>query len=240
MNEEIGQKVFQQVMNIWIIPEIERRKNLGRIDKKFILRGAQIVFSLDWKFPKIRINEEVKAIIEGKPTRDIKKGEAVYEKDLEMIGNIKLTDDDSNCGHITVLRFKDSWIVSFDAHYNQKIRKEYLDASKDFYESAIENLNKKRLRVFYDNAFSSAELCAISILLSWSNKKIINNKRHNQRIEIFKSSEGKKDDYSILLKKLNGIRKSARYLSNTSFKYENPERIKITLKEMINFAEKFL
>ena len=243
MNEKFKQKVFKQVIDIWINPEIERRKKLGIIDNNFILSKAQIVFSLERGFSKIRINEEVKAIIELRVNRDIKKGEIVREKDVAQIKNIKLTDGDSNCGHITILRFKDKWIVSFDANYNKKIRKDYLGAAKEFYESAIENLHKKRLRVFYDNAYSSAELCAISILLSWSSKNIINNKKHYQRIEIFEdftNSGNAKMVYSNLLKKLKGIRKSARYISNTDFKNENHEKIKFLLKEMIGFAKSFL
>jgi hypothetical protein len=241
MEEEIGQKIFQQVMDIWVIPEIERRKYSGRIDQNFILNGAQIVFSFEWRFPKIRINDEIKAVMEGKINRDIKKGEKVYEKDLDSIESIKLTNEDSNCGHITILRFRDKWVVSFDANYNKKIRKEYLDASKEFYKSASENLDQNYLRVFYDNAFSSAELCALSILLSWSSKKIINDKKHYQRIEFFeKAAEVNKTNHPKLLRKLKNLRQSARYLSNDDFQREKHEEIKSALKEMIDFANTLL
>ena len=127
-NEEIGQKVLQQVMEIWINPEIERRKKLGKIGDNFTLSKAQIVFSLI-SGNKIRINNEVKAIAKCKAKKPIKKGDIIYESDVDNIENIKLTDDDFNCAHITLLRFKNNWVVSFDATYNKE-SKEHLHASK--------------------------------------------------------------------------------------------------------------
>jgi len=178
MDEEIGQKIFQQTLDIWIIPEIERRKKRGVVDDKFVVSKAQIIFSLDKGFNEVRLNEEVKAIIEGKATRDIKKGETIYEKDLENIENIKLSDEDFNCAHITLLLFKGKWIISFDFRYNKEIIREHIEASKEFYESAIENLNKERLRPFYEDAFGAAELSAKGILLSLPDEKILHGRNH--------------------------------------------------------------
>ena len=48
MDEEIQQRVFQQVMDIFIIPEIEKRRAYGKVKENFILSKAQIVFSLDY------------------------------------------------------------------------------------------------------------------------------------------------------------------------------------------------
>lgn len=240
MDEEIKQKVFQQVVDLWINPEIERRKKLGKIKEAFILTKVQIVFSLERGFNKIRFNEEVKAIAEAKVKRDITKGEAVTEEDIEEIKNIKLTDDDRNCAHITLLRFKDKWIIAFDARYHQKLREEYIKASKEFYESAKDNLERERFRAFYDNAFSSAELCVISILLEWLNKDIVDNKDHHQRYNIFKNfidlGNGK-TAYSETLKELDGIRKSARYLASNEYLKKDHYKLLSVLKELINFAE---
>ncbi|MEK6952943.1 MAG: HEPN domain-containing protein [Nanoarchaeota archaeon] len=241
MDEEIGNKVFQQVIDLWVNPEIERRRKLGKIKEGIILSKIQIVFSLERGFNKVRFNEEVKAIAEAKANRKIEKGEIVTEKDIDEIKSIKLTDDDKNCAHITLLRFKDKWIIAFDARYHQKLRADYIEASKEFYESAIDNLKKGHLRVFYDNAFSSAELCVISILLGWLKKDIIDNKKHHQRYNVFKNFTdlgNGKSVYSDTLKELDGIRKSARYLASDIYKQKDSSRISSTLKEMIEFTEK--
>jgi len=239
MNEEIGQKVFQQVIDLWVNPEIERRRKLGLIKEGLVLSKIQVVFSLEKGFNKVRFNEEVKAIVEAKANKRIEKGQIVTEKDVDEIQNIKVSDDDKNCAHITILKFKDKWIISFDARYHQKLRTEYIKASKEFYDSAIDNLKDRRLRVFYDNAFSSAELCVISILLGFLKKDIIDNKKHHQRYDLFKSFTdigNGKAIYSQTLKELNGIRKSARYLASNEYEQKDHNKISSILKEMISFA----
>jgi uncharacterized protein (UPF0332 family) len=238
MEDEIKQKVFQQVMDIWIIPEIERRKKLGKISGNFVLSKAQVVFSLI-SGNRIRINEEVRAIAECRAKKAVNKGDLIYEQDVDNIENIKLTDDDYNCAHITLLRFKDNWIVAFDAKYNEKSR-EHLLASKEFYESAKDNLEKNRLRPFFENAFASAELSIKSVLLSQQVKKILHNKNH--RVIVVKFNEHCKSPevktrFNPILSKLNLLRSSARYLSSEDFKKENPREILSILDEMIRFAE---
>src|SRR3989344_7769146 len=151
MDEEIKQKVFQQVMDIFVSPEIERRRKEGSIKDGTVISKMQIVFSLDKGKNETRLNDEVKAIVRGRATRDIQKGEAVYEKDIDAIEDIELTDEDVNCGHITLLLFKNNWIISFDFRYNKERVKNHIEASKEFYDSAKDNLEKNRLRPFYEN-----------------------------------------------------------------------------------------
>lgn len=239
----MGQKVFQQVIDFWVNPEIEKRIKLGKIREGIELSKIQIVFSLERGFNKVRFNEEVKAIVEAKINRNIIKGEEVSEKDVEEINNLRLTDDDKNCGHITLLRFKDKWIIAFDAIYHKRLSKDYIEASKEFYDSARDDLEKRRLRAFYDNSFSSAELCVISILLGWMNKDIIDNKKHHQRYSVLKKFTdlgNGKAIYSETLKKLDGIRKSARYLGSNKYLNEDPNKLFLVLKEMIDFAERLI
>lgn len=241
MDEEIRKKIFQQVMDIFVTPEIERRIKEGKIKDGTVISKMQIVFSLDKGKNEVRLNKEVKAIAKSKINRAIKKGEVVYENDIDNIEKIELIDDDKNCAHITLLLFKNSWIVSFDFKYNKNRVKEHIEASKEFYESAKDNLDKNRLRPFFECAFASAELSAKAVLLTLPDKKILEGKNHKDRIKQFKNwtelgNAPKK--HSEVLIKLNSLRPSARYLSSDDFKKENPEEIKGVLKEMIDFAEK--
>ena len=120
MDDEIKIRVFKQVMELWVLPEIERRKKEKRLEEPFVLRTAQILFSHDKGTQKIRLNQEVKAVAKSKAKRDIKKGEIVYEKDIDNIEDIQLTEQDPNCAHITLVLFKGKWFVSFDFRYNKK------------------------------------------------------------------------------------------------------------------------
>lgn len=241
MDEEFKQRVLQQVIDFWIIPEVEKRRNLNRLPRDFKLRSAQIIFSLERGWNKVRLNEEVKAIAKSKVNRSIKKGDTVYENDIDNIKKIELTDDDKNCAHITLLLFKNSWVVSFDFKYNKNRVKEHIEASKEFYESSKDNLDKNRLRPFFECAFASAELSAKAILLTLPDKNILYGKNHEDRINQFKNwtelgNVPKK--HSETLTRLNSLRPSARYLCSTEFKKENPNAIIQTLGEMIEFAEK--
>lgn len=234
--------LFKQIMDVWVIPEIEERKDNKRLSGGFVLKKAQIIMQPTGKV-KIRLNNEVKAIAYCKKDKKFnkKKGELVSENDLESIENIVLTEKDPNCGHITILSFKNMWIISFDFIYNKKRVKEHIKAAKDFFESAKENNSEKRFRPFFEDSFACAELLAKAILLQRPDKEIIYGKNHGSRIK-------KLDDwaklgnidakYSKTFKRLKNLRPSARYLCSTEFLKENPNEIITILQDWISFSEK--
>jgi uncharacterized protein (UPF0332 family) len=241
MDEEIKERVFQHLMNIWINPEIERRKLSGEFGNNFLLLRAQVVFSLDNGRNYVRINNEVKAVVTCKINKSKNKGDTVYEGDVGNIEKIELTDEDFNRAHVTLLLFKNNWIVSFDFRYNKKRIQEHIEAAREFFESAKDNLSKKRLRPFFEDAFASAELSAKSILLTLPDKKILEGRDHPARLSKFSSWANLGNvniEFSNTLFKLNSLRDSARYLHSEDFKKENPEKIVSVLKEMIDLAEK--
>jgi len=241
MDDEIKQRVFQQVMDIFVVPEIEKRRKEGKISEGSVISKMQIIFSLDEGKNKVRLNDEVKAIVTGKANKSINKGDVVYEGDIDNIEKIELTNKDINCAHITLLLFKNNWIISFDFRYNKERIKEHIEASKEFYESVLDNLDKNRLRPFYENAFASAELSAKSVLLALPDKKILEGKNHKERLQKFKNWAelgNVKMEFSTTLSGLSNLRDSARYLSSYDFKKENPNKIKVILKKMIDVAEK--
>ena len=240
IDEETKQRIFQQVMDIFIIPEIKRRRNIEET-KPFVLSSAQIVFSLKDGKNTTRLNEEVKAVANIKLNTSKIKGEPVYDNEVDYVEGIQLTDEDVNCAHITLLLIKNSWIISFDFRYNKELAKEHLEASKDFYESAKSNLENNRIRPFFEDAFASAELSAKSILLLLPDKEILEGKNHEDRIKKFSNwaELGNVNiDFSTTLSKLKSLRSSARYLSSDDYKNENPLEIINILNEMINFSEK--
>lgn len=238
---ETKQRIFQQAIDIFVSPEIERRKKANKLPANFMLEKAQIIFSSKNGRNYTRLNKEVKAIIKCKINKPVKKGEAVYDKDIDEIESINLTNNDLNYGHITLIYFRGSWIVSFDFIYNKKEIKKHLDASKEFYESAKDNLAKSRLRPFYENAFASAELFTKSILLSLPIKESSKGSKHKSRTDFLKNWANLGNvnpEFSTTLSKLYSLRSSARYLSSDDFKKEKPQEIINVLNDMVTYWKK--
>jgi uncharacterized protein (UPF0332 family) len=243
MDEEISQRVFQQAMDIFIFPEIQRRKAIGKLSPDYRIEKAQIIFSSKSGKNYVRLNKEVKAIVRGRATRPINKGELVHDKDISDIEEVKLTGGDLNYGHITLLFFRGKWIIAFNSVYNRIEIKKHIEASKEFYESAKDNLKNKRLRPFYEDAFACAELFTKSILLSLPNKRFLEEKEskdHKAKKEFLKNWAelgNVKIEYSTTLSKLYSLRGSARYLASDNYKGEDPKLIFGTIKEMIDSME---
>ena len=47
MDEEFIQNLMQQVHELWISPEVERRREAGRLPDDFVIRAAQVTMNLD-------------------------------------------------------------------------------------------------------------------------------------------------------------------------------------------------
>lgn len=241
MDSEITDRIFQQVMSLWIKPEINKRKSLKRLPKNFNLRAAQIIFSLDRGWNKVRLNNEIKAEANLKLRVSKNKGDPIYEHEVENIQSIELTNKDPNCAHITLLKIRGKWIISFDFRYNKKRVLEHIERAKEFFDSAKENISNKRFGPFFENAFACAELLAKSILLQLPDKKMLHEKDHNLIIEKFKNFVvlgNVKIEHSNVLEKLKKLRSSARYVCSTDFKREDTNEIIKNLEEMMEIAER--
>lgn len=78
------------------------------LPSNFKLKAAQIIFSLDRGWNKVRLNDEVKAIAQCKMNIPKNKDEPCYEHEIEDIESIELTEQDPNCAHITLMLFKEN------------------------------------------------------------------------------------------------------------------------------------
>ncbi len=237
LNQEEIKRAFDQAMDIWIKPEIERRKKKGWLKGDFKFSRAQIIFTPK-KLPRIKFNKEVVVKAKARAKRKILKGEQVTTSDISSIEEI-IVDCPPNSGHITLIFFLDRWVVAFDSRYNKKKIKEFIKASREFYESAKDNLEKKRLRPFFENCWATAELCSACHFLSLGQDY----GKHDENLENFKkwSELGNVDKkHSDTLNKLNHLRKSARYLYTSEFKKENPEIYLQAIEEMIKDTNKLI
>ena len=111
-NEKEKKRIFDQVMNIWAKPEIEKRKLEGRIKEGTEIRRVQVIFTLG-EPPEVKFNGEVGITARVKANRNIIKGEEVKYSDIDKIEKF-IVDYPPNSGHITLFRLLDSWIIIFD------------------------------------------------------------------------------------------------------------------------------
>lgn len=238
LNQEEIKRAFDQAMDIWIKPEIENRKKKGWLKDSFELKRAQVIFTPGQK-AKIKFNEDIEIIAKSRLNRSVIKGEEIKVSDINSVEEF-IVDCPPNSGHITIFRFLDSWIFIFSARYNKKKIKDFTVASREFYESAKDNLERERLRPFFGDAFASAELSAKSVLLALPDKKILTGRNHKDRLNKFKNWAdlgNVKIEFSDTLSKLSSLRDSARYLYSEDYKNEDPIKIINILKAMIDFAE---
>jgi hypothetical protein len=55
VDEEFSQNLMQQVHELWINPEVERRREAGRLPDDFAISRAQVVMNLD--APEVRFTK---------------------------------------------------------------------------------------------------------------------------------------------------------------------------------------
>lgn len=235
-NEKERKRIFEQVMNIWAIPEVERRQRDGILKNDFEIKRVQVIFTLG-ESPEIKFNEDVSITAMAKVNRSIIKGEEVKYSDIDKIEKF-IVDYPSNSGHITLFQLLDNWIIIFDARYNMEKIRELLERSKEFYNSAKDDLEGNRLRPFYENCWNSAELSAVCHSLCIGGTI----KGHGENIKNFLewSKLGNVDKkYVEILSQLKDLRK-LKYVSSTGFRNENHREFLEIVKEMIEETEKLI
>jgi HEPN domain-containing protein len=239
----VTEETFQQFMSLWILPEIERRREVGSLPLPFDLERAQVLFFVDGRPNVVRLNDEVRSTAYVKIKKGTSKsvGEPVFPHEIERIESLRLLDDeDPDCGHLTVLRLLNRWTIAFDFIYNKGQAQQHLGAAKEFLEAARHALNKKHWRVFIDNSFSAAELAAKAFLLTMPgpNQPPKNHKWVHARYNIHSKLGNVEDEQVQTLNRLSRLRPTARYLRGIlSFDREEAIRVICVVEEAIQFAE---
>lgn len=217
---ELARNVLQEAFNLWVGPEIERRKQAGRIPATFVLNGAQVILNLDADAPEIRLNEEVRATARIKANRAFQRGESVKASEVEEIYSILLTNLDPNAAHVTMVRIRNFWFVAFDFRYNSARANEAHAAAGEFLGCAESALDKGHARAFVENLFSAMELMAKADLLMFPDpEKVILKARSHGTISAkynwLRQRGGIEPEYTTLLNQLTDLRPLARYLRGT-------------------------
>ena len=246
INQEMAKRFFEQMITLFVEPEIQRRKEAGDIPDSFVLNGVQIVFYPDGRKPYVRLNHEVRAIAKIKLKNGVIKrpGEPIYKHEVERLGQMTLADpEEADYGHATMVRIDGAaWTLSFDFVYNKALSKNHLERAEGFLKSAEQNLVIENWAPFVDNLYSACELIATSILLAMPDPKFRKKASHKSihlRFNSFADLGNVKDESRVALNKLSGMRPSARYLKGGGLKItkEDAGSYLQIVREMKQYAE---
>jgi hypothetical protein len=220
LDNEGQQRSFDQFMNLFVLPEIERRKKDCLLRSNFVLKSAQVIFSGDGTRPVVRLNEETKIMAKVKPKSGIKinKGDILSWNQIEDIQMIRLPDEEEGkFAHISMIRVGGNWLFTFDFRYNKESARTCFETAKQFFDSAREAFERKNLAPFIDNLFSSIELLAKAELLLMPDPKFKQKATH-KGIQLkygkYVDIGNAKPEFKTTLNKLAGLRNSARYLQS--------------------------
>lgn len=236
-NQLIAKRLIEQTLNNWVNPELEKRKSVNKLSSTFKLIAAQVIFSVGGK-PIVRINNEVKVIIQAKFNRPIKKDEAVFDRDIENIISFRLTDEEHDFGHITIIKLTKGWFVGFSFIYDVSKSKELYDISIQFMKSAYSDLQEKRYRPFIESAFIAAENLAKARIYLLPDKEIRITKKHGlirSKVNRYAQSNSIiKHDQKDMFNVLSVLRDKARYDPKFVIEYSKAENIFKTLRGLSN------
>lgn len=214
IEDESIEPFTQQAFELWINPEIERRREDGRLAPEDDVVKIQVIFN--HKAPiEVRLNNEVKAQGQFRVNRAIAKGELVMAKDISEVVSILLTENDPNAGHITMIYLNEAWHVMFDFRRNGAHVARHIEAAQEFLTSATLSLDAGVLRPFTESMMAAAELMARALLMMHDHE-VLNVRTHETIKAKFNrwGHLGNTDArYTKHLNRLGKLRSSARYLN---------------------------
>lgn len=94
--------LFHQALDLWVNPELSRRREAGILDADFSFEAAQMLFDLDGT-TTIRLNDEVNGALQVILDRDVDEGEPVLASELTEVRGLLRDDPDSEVAIVTIM-----------------------------------------------------------------------------------------------------------------------------------------
>lgn len=169
-DEEARQRTLSQMIDLFVNPEIEKRRSAGKVAGPFELFGFQVIWTGGGGSPpQVRLSSEVRLIarMEGRLPQGAKVGDPFQPDEATTVDAIHLMDDEAGrFAHFSALRVAARWYYTFDFRYQQEAARRHLAAAEEFWAAADGAFGAKHTRAFIDNAYSAAELVTkIDLLL---------------------------------------------------------------------------
>lgn len=237
------QTVFNNLMEVFVLPNIKRRQEKGELSDPLHLMAAQVLIYPDERPTEVRVNEEVRAVAEMKlkPDVEVNPGDPIYAHQLESVSNFRLTeDDDPDCGYIILLQLEGRWTGNFNFIYNRGLSLKHIKAARQFLETAEYALDKQYWSVFVDTLFSASEL-AVKALMMGHHADLRNAKRHTRVHSVFNqfARMGNVDEEQrSTFNQLSQLRPTARYLhKEVEFNEVEAQQMLETVRGMVEGLE---
>jgi hypothetical protein len=182
MQAEANRRTVDDVFRIWITPEVERRQAAGLVPKPYGLAKAQVVLNVD-RPVQVRLNDEVRAVmlvdVADEVKQTLQRGQPIAWDAINSITDVRLTEDDPNAAHITMIVVPGrGWGMFFDFRYNAARVAETIDAAGQFLATAEFSARQGYGRSFAENLFSATELTAKAMLLMLPFPELLTSKKH--------------------------------------------------------------
>lgn len=157
-------RTFEHAMELWVRPEVERRRRLGLVEGDLELTAAQVIMR-EGEPLVVRLNEEIIAVARMKLAADVRAGDAVNLADVHEVHEILLTDGDPDAAHLTMINLDGGWTLAFDFRYNATKARRVTEMATEFLSTAERALGAGALRAAADAMFSAVELMARAELM---------------------------------------------------------------------------
>lgn len=238
------QYVLQQMLDLFVKPEVERRVASGAAEKPYRLTAFQVILRDDQP-PVVRLNDEVQALARvrlAEPRSDLTVGEDVYQSDIEEFEDIELApEEDPDAAHVTCLFIGGVGRLAFDFRYNKGVAAKHLRAAREFLDTAGEALESGREAVFVDSLLSATELVARATLLTMPDKKFrkrSNHKEIQQKHATFVELGNADPSHASVYTELRRLRDAKRYVTaDPEITSEDAQRYLATVEDMYAHAE---
>jgi uncharacterized protein (UPF0332 family) len=240
-DQELSKRAIQNVLDIFVTPEVTRRQSAGELPKPLKLTFAQVILFPDERKSLVRINEEVKAKAKVRYKSGISKkpDEWVREDEIEAIEYVELgPDDDPDCGYIFLYFKGTTALMWLDLHRNRALATEHIHRAEEFLETAASCMQGGKFAPFVDNLFNATELSAKTLLLvMYDYPPSLRRKSSHSAIQIrynrFADLGNVIPEYKKVFNRLSGLRTSARYLKGGPLKLTDTEA-----KEMLDVVDR--
>lgn len=240
---ETPPKFFEQLLEIYITPEILRRQAAGIAPTPFPLRAAQLICFADSRPNLVRLNDEVQAVASVKLRDGVakEKGDLILVDEIEGYEAVVLPEtEDPDCGHATMLSLAGRWFVVFDFRYNRGKSSVFLARAREFFVLAEDARMRDAWSSMVYVLFSAAELAARAELLLVPNPEFERSKKHEAtrtRFNKWTRMGNASLTHSGALNKLSKLRQPAVYAAHSfTIDAETADELLDAVRELIDWT----
>ncbi|MGV8856286.1 MAG: hypothetical protein ACOH2L_16785 [Devosia sp.] len=211
-NDRIFGRATDQMMDLYIVPEIKRRQAAGLLPQPLELRVAQVLFTPDGV--KVRINDELRGLVMVRPGREVSQSDPVYYRDLGEVVAYEPPEEERDFGHFTLINTGEGWRLLFDFRQNRSTALRLVAKAEQFIRCSELALAEALAAPFSDLLFSASELLAKAQLISGVlDKGAKTHKAIHTSLNNWNKLGNTRGDFVALFNDLSNGRADARYAS---------------------------